>query len=69
LPDHYSYELRALVTKLMQQDPLRRPNINTILKEKILVPRIRNFLSNNDFKEEFAHTILHKHNVFDKNLV
>lgn len=24
------------------------------------------FLSNEDFKDEFAHTILHKQNVFEK---
>jgi hypothetical protein len=36
------------------------------LKEKILAPRIRNFLNNDDFKDEFAHTILHKQNIFDK---
>tara|TARA_B110000305_G_C19231771_1_gene535561 strand:- start:203 stop:589 length:387 start_codon:yes stop_codon:yes gene_type:complete len=41
LPNIYSYELRGLVTKLITQDPNRRPNINAILKDKIIAPRIR----------------------------
>ena len=66
LPSTYSYELRGLINKLITQDPVKRPNINTILKHQIIAPRIRNFLNNKDFKEEFAHTILHKQNVFDR---
>jgi NIMA (never in mitosis gene a)-related kinase len=66
LPNSFSYELRGLINKLMMQDPAKRPNINTMLKDRLLTGRIRNFLSNNDFKEEFAHTILHKQNVFEK---
>jgi len=64
--DVFSYELRGLIKKLIQQDPNKRPNINMILKDKLIAPRIRNFLSNNDFKDEFAHTVLHKHNIFDR---
>lgn len=66
LPTSFSLDLRNLIGKLITQDPSKRPNINQILKDKLLVPRIRNFLNNSDFKEEFAHTILHKHNVFDR---
>jgi NIMA (never in mitosis gene a)-related kinase len=60
LPSTFSYELRTLIGKLIQQDPSRRPNINQVLKERILAPRIRKYLSNDCFKDEFAHTILHK---------
>jgi hypothetical protein len=28
--------------------------------------RIQNFLNNDTFKEEFAHTLLHNQNVFDE---
>jgi len=66
LPATFSYELRALVNKLITQDPNRRPNINQVLKDRLLAPRIKKFLGNECFKEEFAHTILHKQNVFER---
>ena len=66
LPSVYSADLRALVNKLISQDPRSRPNVNTVLKHKLLGPRIKQFLNNADFKDEFAHTVLHKQNVFDR---
>ena len=66
LPSCFSPQLRALVDKLITQEPNKRPNINTVLKDKLLAPRIKTFLSNEDFKDEFAHTVLHKQNVFEK---
>ena len=66
LPATFSYELRGLINKLITQDPNKRPNINTVLKDRLLAPRIKKFLNNDDFKDEFAHTILHKQNVFEK---
>lgn len=66
LPSVFSYELRGLITSLMKQDPNLRPNINQIVKNKLIAPRIRNFLNNAEFQDEFAHTILHKQNVFDR---
>jgi len=66
LSSTFSRDLRQLVDKLVTQDPSKRPNINTVLKDKLLAPRIKKFLSNDDFKDEFAHTILHKQNVFEK---
>lgn len=60
LPSVFSYELRGLITSLMKQDPNLRPNINQIVKNKLIAPRIRNFLNNAEFQDEFAHTILHK---------
>lgn len=66
IPSNFSNELKSLITKLICQDPKKRPSINQILKDKLISPRIRMFLSNKDFKDEFAHTILHKQNVFDR---
>ena len=66
LPSSFSYELRGLVGKLITQDPARRPGINQVLKDRLLAPRIQKFLDNSLFKEEFAHTILHKQNVFER---
>lgn len=66
LSSTFSYELRGLVNKLITQDPNKRPNINTVLKDRLLTGRIKQFLNNDDFKDEFAHTVLHKQNVFNK---
>jgi serine/threonine protein kinase len=49
IPNAFSFDLRNLISKLITQDPARRPNINTILKDKLLTPRIKSFLSNKDF--------------------
>lgn len=45
LPTHFSYELRGLVNKMLNQDPNKRPNINQLLNEKVLREKIKNFLS------------------------
>lgn len=55
-----------MIGKMLNLDPHKRPNINFILKDKLLSERIKHFLSNNEFKEEFAHTMLHKQNIFAK---
>mmetsp|Transcript_24614 Transcript_24614/g.38236 ORF Transcript_24614/g.38236 Transcript_24614/m.38236 type:complete len:172 (+) Transcript_24614:369-884(+) len=60
LPAVFSHDLKSLVSKMITLDPHKRPNINLILKDKLLVPRIKKYLSNDAFKEEFSHTILHK---------
>jgi len=60
IPAQFSFELRNLVQKLLVQEPRSRPNINLILKDRLFTSRIQNYLSKNEFKEEFAHTILHK---------
>ena len=60
LPAHYSYELRGLVSKMLNQEPTRRPNINSLLQDKLLRSRIRHFMSQSAMQEEFSHTLLHK---------
>tara|TARA_B100000780_G_scaffold223111_1_gene162217 strand:- start:4 stop:216 length:213 start_codon:yes stop_codon:yes gene_type:complete len=36
------------------------------LKYPVIADRIRKLLNENDFKDEFSHTILHNQNVFDE---
>lgn len=66
LPTNYSMEIRALVDRLLNNDPDKRPNINQILQIPMIHARIKLFLSSEQFKEEFDHTVLHKQNVFAK---
>ena len=51
---------------MLQRDPAKRPNINQLLKSPIIADRIRKLLNEDDFKDEFSHTILHNQNVFDE---
>ena len=44
LPNHYSRELKSLVTKLLSTDANQRPNINELLGVPLLRNRIKNFL-------------------------
>jgi len=41
LPTCFSYELRGLVNKMLNQDPNKRPNINDVLNTRILKDRIK----------------------------
>lgn len=47
-------------------DPEKRPNINQILQYPVVKDKINKLLNEEDFKDEFSHTILHNQNVFDE---
>jgi hypothetical protein len=51
---------------MLKTDPNKRPSINQILKIEFIKDRITNLLNEDDFKDEFSHTILHNQNVFDQ---
>lgn len=51
---------------MLQTEPERRPSINQILKVPFIKERVATLLNEDDFKEEFSHTILHNQNVFDQ---
>lgn len=58
--------MNNLLEAMLQKDPAKRPNINQILRYPIIADRIKKLLSEEDFKDEFSHTILHNQNVFDE---
>lgn len=60
IPSQYSRELKQLISSMLELRVHLRPNINQILKVPMIARRARNFLSDNVFKDEFSHTILHK---------
>jgi len=41
----------------------RRPTINQILRNPLISVRIKKFLEQETFKEEFSHTILHRKQI------
>ena len=65
IPSHFSRNLKSLIDKMLTLDPRRRPNINQVLQIPIIQERVSNFLAQDQFKQEFSHTILHNQNVFN----
>ena len=64
VPTSFSKELRSLINSLLIVDPEKRPTINEILRLPIIKSRIKNFLNENQYDDEFSHTILHKFVLF-----
>lgn len=65
-PPHFSKNISYLLNLMLKTDPNKRPSINQILKIDFIRDRVTNLLNEDDFKEEFSHTILHNQNVFDQ---
>ena len=60
IPAHYSQGLKTFIQSLLLKDPAKRPTINQVLKVPVISKRIESYLSDDEFKTEFAHTVLHK---------
>lgn len=66
IPSHFSQGVTNILAAMLNTDPDKRPNINQILQYSIIKDRIQKLLNEDDFKDEFSHTILHNQNVFDE---
>lgn len=64
IPSCYSQNMQQLIGSILVRDPKRRPSINDLLKNPLLKPRIKRYLEEDNFKEEFSHTLLHNQDVF-----
>ena len=62
----YSVELRNILAKLLKKNRDYRPTINQILRYPLIKSRIKQYLEEDMFREEFSHTLLHNHNVFEE---
>lgn len=51
---------------MLQREPSQRPTIHQVLKHPLLSSRIKQFLENSVFRDEFSHTLLHNQNVFEE---
>ncbi|KAF7709929.1 hypothetical protein HF521_016779 [Silurus meridionalis] len=60
ISDHYSAELRLLLSQVFKVSPQDRPSVNTLLKNPLLHGRISKHLDPQVMEEEFSHQILHK---------
>jgi len=66
IPSFYSENMSLLIATLLKVNPKDRPTINQILKFPLLSDRIPSFLSEDTFKDEFSHTIIHNKMYFEK---
>ena len=66
VPSHFSGTINNLLQAMLSKDPNKRPNINQVIKYPVIYERIQKLLNEQDFKDEFSHTILHNQNVFDQ---
>ena len=65
----YTKDLREIVSKCLMVDPSRRPSIREILKMPIIQNRIKNFLTEVEYKKEFIKTIIKKYETKKKTIV
>jgi NIMA (never in mitosis gene a)-related kinase len=64
IPSHYTSVVVNLIKAMLQRDAKLRPTINQILKHPHIAKRIQYYLGDQDFKDEFSHTILHNQDAF-----
>lgn len=63
LPSQYSKDVKELIKSMMTVDSSRRPSISDLLDHPALKKRISKFMNDEEFKEEFDHTVLHNQNI------
>ena len=61
LPNPFSRDIKNLISMMLQVEPTKRPTITELLRQPIIKNRIKNFLNELDYNNEFSHTILHKY--------
>ena len=66
VPTTYTKDIREIVTKCLNIEPYKRPNVNDILKLPIIKNRILNFLSEVQYNKEFSKTIAKKYKEVKK---
>ena len=59
LPNHFSNEMKTLISKLLVVEEKDRPGINELLRMPLMAKRVRAMLEDDVFFEEFSHTVLH----------
>ena len=63
----YSEPLKKLVKSMLNETSIKRPNITEILNEPIIKSRIKKFLNEKEYQDEFSHTILHNFSLSTNN--
>ncbi len=64
LPSNFSPQINALLSSILIKDPKKRPTVHEILRMPLIKKRISKYLEEDDFRDEFSHTLLHNQDVF-----
>jgi NIMA (never in mitosis gene a)-related kinase len=64
IPKRYSSKISLLIKKLLNPNSDARPTVNKILKIDIIAKRAKELLNEDDYIQEFSHTVLHNKNIF-----
>ena len=63
----YSDDLKKLVKSMLNETSMKRPNITEILNYPIIKLRIKKFLNEKEYQDEFSHTVLHNFSLSTNN--
>lgn len=63
IPRRYSPKIASLIKKLLNPDSDKRPSVNKILKLGIISQRAKELLDEDEYIQEFSHTVLHNKNI------
>lgn len=66
LSNTYSKDLRNLVSSLLSVDPRQRPSIHEVLKSPLILGRIREYLTDSKYAEEFPSTVIKSPALFEE---
>jgi serine/threonine protein kinase len=66
LPSKYSKTVTELCNAMMNLDASKRPSIKELLDHPALSKRVSKFMNEEEKKEEFDHTVLHKEHILKK---
>lgn len=66
IPPQYSTELRDLLHACLEKKPQNRPSIHQILRHEIIEERINKYLSSEQLKAEFDHSVIHDYDFMEE---
>ena len=65
MSEHFSKELKDLVASLLNTNPEKRLDIHGILGLPLIQNQIRKHINEEQFQDEFSHTVIHNTNIFE----
>ena len=66
IPKQYSNELQELLNDMLMKNPDRRPRIHDILRRPEICKRIEKYLSSEQLKAEFEHSVIHEYQLSEE---
>ena len=64
LPDMYSKDFQKIIKSMLTVDPKKRPTIKQILKDPLIISRLRILIVSKEYKDQFARGLRIHENYF-----